>query len=392
MPFQLNRIPFFNRTLCITLSCLLIAACGKKADPAASGAAADTTVASLAVTLARAEQRPIERSVIASGPVAAWEEMQLGVEVSALRVTALNVDVGQRVRKGEVLLELDHRTLDSDLHQMDAAVQEAQAGVALAKSNLARGQMMASRQLIAASAFDELKATELQAEAKANTAAAQRDGARLRRDFASLRAPDDGVISKRMVQPGQVVASGTELLRLIRQGKLEWRPELPEADLAKVVVGATVVLHDATGAVVAGRVRAVSPGVDTTTRTGVIHVDLPAPGALKAGTFVEGRIVTSTATALMIPAAALVMRDGYAYVFTVDDKGLVSRIRVRTGVSDGGWIEVTDGLPSGQSVVATGAGFLGDGDKVRVVAASASNTAASNTASKAVAAKVDQQP
>jgi RND family efflux transporter MFP subunit len=370
MPFQLNR------ALLIALSCLALAACGKKADPAASSAATDTTVASLAVTLAHAEQRPIERSVIASGPVAAWEEMQLGVEVSGMRVTALNVDVGQHVRKGDVLLELDHRTLDSDLHQMDAAVQEAQAGVALAKSNLARGQMMVKSQLISASAFDELKAAELQAEAKANTAAAQRDGARLRRDFASLRAPDDGVISKRMVQPGQVVASGTELLRLIRQGKLEWRPELPEADLAKVVVGATVILHDATGAVVTGKVRAVSPGVDTTTRTGVMHADLPSPGALKAGTFVEGRVVTSTATALMIPAASLVMRDGYAYVFTVDDKGIVSRIRVRTGVSEGGWIEVTNGLQSAQAVVATGAGFLGDGDKVRVVETPASSAAA----------------
>ena len=370
MPFRLNR------TVVIALSCLLIAACGKKTDPAASGSTANTNVASLAVTLTHAEQRPIERSVIASGPVAAWEEMQLGVEVSGMRVTALNVDVGQHVRKGDVLLEVDHRTLDSDLHQMDAAVAEAQAGVNLAKSNLARGQMMAKAQLISASAFDELKAAEQQAEAKANTAAAQRDGAQLRRDFASLRAPDDGVISKRMVQPGQVVAAGTELLRLIRQGRLEWRPELPEADLAKVVVGATVILHDATGAVVTGRVRAVSPGVDTTTRTGVMHADLPSPGALKAGTFVEGRIITSTATALMIPAASLVMRDGYAYVFTVDGNGIVSRIRVHTGVTDAGWIEVTDGLQPGQAIVATGAGFLGDGDKVRVVEAPASGAAA----------------
>ncbi len=381
MPLQLNR------SMLITLSCLLIAACGKSADPAAERAA-NATAASLAVTMAHAEQRTVERSVIASGPVAAWEEMQLGVEVSGMRVTALNVDVGQSVRKGDVLLELDHRTLDSDLHQMDAAVQEAQAGVALAKSNFARGQLMATKQLIAASAFDALKAQELQAEAKANTAAAQRDGAQLRRDFASLRAPDDGVISSRMVQPGQVVASGTELLRLIRQGKLEWRPELPGADLAKVSVGATVILHDATGKVVTGRVRSVSPGVDTQTRTGVIHADLPSPGALKAGTFVEGHIVTGTASALMIPAASLVMRDGYAYVFTVDAKGIVSRVRVRTGVNDGDRIEVTEGLAAGQPVVATGAGFLGDGDKVRVVEAAAATTTPVGSDS----GKASQQP
>jgi len=378
-----------NKLLLSALCCMAIAACGKSADPAATAAPSDTTVATLAVTLAHAEQRPIERAVIASGPVAAWEEMQLGVEISGMRVTALNVEVGQSVHKGDVLLEIDHRTLDSDLRQMQAAFEEAQAGVVLAKANLGRGQMMAKNQLISASALDELRASELQAEARASTAAAQRDGAQLRRDFASLRAPDDGVISKRMVQPGQVVASGTELLRLIRQGRLEWRPELPEADLAKVVVGETVVLHDATGKVITGRVRAVSPGVDTETRTGVIHADLPSPGALKAGTFVEGRIVTSTSNALMIPAASLVMRDGYAYVFAVDDKGIVSRIRVRTGVSDGDRVEVVDGLQAGQAVVATGAGFLGDGDKVRVVAA---KDAAGAGVSKAVTAKASQQP
>jgi len=83
------------------------------------------------------------------------------------------------------------------------------------------------------------------------------------------------------------------------------------------------------------------------------------------------------------------MRDGYAYVFAVDDKGIVSRIRVRTGVSDGDRVEVVDGLQAGRAVVATGAGFLGDGDKVRVVAA---KDAAGAGVSKAVTAKASQQP
>jgi RND family efflux transporter MFP subunit len=390
MPFQLSRFHGFSRFIRICMACVAIAACSHAPDTATATA---TAPASLAVTMAHAERRPIQRTVVASGPVAAWEEMQLGVEISGMRVTALNVDVGQHVQKGDVLLEIDHRTLDSDLHQMQAALQEAQAGVTLARANLGRGQMMAKDQLISASALDELRAAEEQAAARANTASAQRDGAQLRRDFASLRAPDDGLISKRMVQPGQVVTSGTELLRLIRQGKLEWRPELPEADLAKVVVGQTVILHDATGAEVTGRVRAVSPGVDTQTRTGVIHVDLPAPGALKAGTFVEGRIVTGSSSALMIPAACLVMRDGYAYVFTVDDKGIVSRIRVRIGVGDGDRVEVIEGLHDGQAVVATGAGFLGDGDRVRVVAADPSKTSTgAGVFSSAKSATAARQP
>ncbi len=350
-------------TLLVVL-CLTLAACSKdkSAESPAAGAA------SLAVSLTPAVEREVERSVIASGPVSAWEEMQLGVEISGVRVTALNVDVGQSVKKGQVLLELDHRTLDSDLRQAQASAAEADAGVALAQANLNRGQALVKDRLISASAFDELRAGLVQATARQATARAQRDGVQLRRDFASLRAPDDGIISKRLVQPGQVVAAGTELLRLIRQGRLEWRAELAEAELARVQKGATVAITG-NGTTVKGRVRAVSPGVDATARTGTIYVDLPDPGALKVGTFVEGRIVTSAARALMVPASAIVQRDGYNYVFTIDDNNLAHRVRINAGASNDGRVEVLSGLAAGTPVVTTGAGFLGDGDRVRVVPA-----------------------
>jgi RND family efflux transporter MFP subunit len=350
------------------LACLALAACaGDAPAPAADATAAPK--ASLAVQVVKARQREIERAVVASGPVAAWEEMQLGVEVNGLRVTALHVDVGQAVKRGQVLLQIDTRTLDSELRQADAAAAEAAAGVRLAQANLARGQALVQDRLISASAFDELRAQLVQAQARAATTAAQRDGVRLRRDFATLRAPDDGIISARMVQPGQVVMAGAELLRLIRDGRLEWRPDLPEAELARVAPGQAVQLRDGLGAPVRGRVRAVSPGVDARTRTGTVYVDLPEPGALKAGAFVEGRIVTSASAGLVVPAAAVVVRDGYSYVFTVDDQRIVHRVRVRTGAGDAGEVEVFDGLAPGQAVVATGAGFLAEGDVVRVVEA-----------------------
>jgi RND family efflux transporter MFP subunit len=240
--------------------------------------------------------------------------MQLGVEISGARVTALNVDVGQQVRKGQVLLELDHRNLDSELQQASAALSEAEAGVTLARASLARGEGLVKDKYISASELDQLRATRTQAQAQRNTARAARDAAQLRRDFAELRAPAAGVISKRLVQPGQVVAAGTELLRLIRDGRLEWRAELPEDELAGIEPGATVQLPSS-GGIVSGRIRAVSPGVDSQTRTGTIYADLPDPGALQTGTYVEGRIVTGRGDALMVPAASVVQRDGHAYVF-----------------------------------------------------------------------------
>ena len=359
----LSRLPFFL-LLGITLA---LAACGKDGEPDGADAAAS----SLAVTLVPASIQPLQRSVIASGPVSAFEEMQLGVEISGARVTALNVDVGQAVRRGQVLLELDHRTLDSELAQAQAALREADASVALATASYNRGSPLAKEQLISASQLDELRANRTQSEARRSTARAQRDAAQLRRDFAELRAPADGIISKRLVQPGQVVAAGTELLRLIRDGRLEWRAELPEGELARVSPGATVSLPGADGGTVEGVIRAVSPGVDSTTRTGTIYADLPRPGSLRTGTYVEGRIVTGAGDALMVPVAAVVQRDGIAYVFTVDAKNIARRVRVRTGASAGGRVEIIEGLKPGVSIVEQGAGFLGDGDAVRVVAAAA---------------------
>jgi RND family efflux transporter MFP subunit len=349
------------RYLTPLLVAFVLVACAKKP---VEGAANDS--ASLAVNLVPVVERELDRSVIASGPVSAWEDMQLGVEVSGQRVTALKVEVGDHVKKGQVLLELDHRMVDSDLRQAQAALDEADSGVQLAQVNLKRGQALVADQLISASAFDELRAALVQAQARAATARAQYDGVKLRRDFAELRAPDDGVISKRMVQPGQVVAAGSELLRMIRQGRLEWRAELPEAELARVHPGMTVTLTASDGPV-NGRVRAVSPGVDTSTRTGTLFVDLPAPGTLKAGAFVEGHVITGKSPARMLPAATVVQRDGYNVVFTVDGQQVAHRVRIETGASSDGWVEIVSGLKTGETVVERGAGFLSDGDRVRVV-------------------------
>ena len=369
---SLSRLPL----LLVAVMALTVSACSKEEET-------DAAPSTLAVTLATAEQRPIQRSVIASGPVSAFEEMQLGVEISGARVTALNVDVGQSVRKGQVLLELDHRTLDSELAQAQAALREADASVELATASYNRGSPLAKERLISASALDELRANKTQAEARRSTVRAQRDAAQLRRDFAELRAPADGIISKRLVQPGQVVAAGTELLRLIRDGRLEWRAELPEDTLSRVAPGAAVTLTGTDGTAIQGSIRAVSPGVDSDTRTGTIYADLPEPGPLKSGTYLEGRIVSGAGNALMVPVASVVQRDGHAYVFTVEAEDSVRRWRVRTGAVVDGRVEIIEGLKPGARVVEQGAGFLGEGDKVRVVPATAAKPVATTPAASA---------
>ena len=371
-----RKLPAFALSVMLVVA---TAACSKdeKADD-------HTPTGAMAVTVVPATSRQIQRSVLVSGPVAAWEEMQLGVEVSGLRVTALNVDVGQQVRKGELLLQLDHRSLDSELAQANASLREAEAGASLARSQLARGELLVKDKYISATQLDELRAGRVQGDARVGTARAMRDSAALRRSFADLRAPDTGVISKRLVQPGQVVAAGSELLRMIRQGRLEWRAELAEAELARVKPGDRIELSTRDGKTVIGSVRAVSPGVDASTRTGTIHADLPQPDGLQPGTFLQGRIDTGSAQAVTVPTAAVVQRDGHPNVFTVDAKGIVHRLRIRTGGTFDGHVEVLEGLKTGDQVVDQGSGFLGDGDTVRIIdAGSTSGEAASNAAAAA---------
>lgn len=344
---------------------LIATACSKKEEEAAK------PIAAFAVSVARVQAQDIPRSVLVSGPVSAWEEMQLGVEVSGLRVTSLLVDVGQAVRKGELLLQLDHRSLDADLAQADASLREAEAGASLARSQLARGELLVKDKYISATQVDELRAGRVQGDARVGTARAMRDTAALRRSFADLRAPDAGVISKRLVQPGQVVAAGSELLRLIRQSRLEWRAELAEAELGRVKPGDRIQLTTRDGTAVIGQVRAVSPGVDASTRTGTVYADLPDPQGLQPGTYLQGRIDTGIGQGLTVPAATVVQRDGHPNVFTVDAKGIAHRVRIRTGGIANGQVEVLEGLKAGDAVVEQGAGFLGDGDSVRIVEATA---------------------
>ena len=353
-----------TRTVLLGL-CLAVTTTACSKQEAAENAPAS---AAMAVNVAAAQRQDIARSVLVSGPVAAWEDMQLGVELTGLRVTALHVDVGQQVRKGELLLEIDHRSLDSDLSQANASLREAEAGASLARSRLARAEPLVHDKFISATQLDELQAARIQAEARVATARAMRDAAALRRSYAELRAPDAGIISRRLVQPGQVVAAGTQLLGLIRNGRLEWRAELAEAELAKVQPGDRIVLQTRDGTRVEGRVRAVSPGLDASTRTGTIYADLPDPKGLQPGTYLQGRIDTGMAQALTVPVAAVVQRDGFPVLFTVDDTSTARQQRVQTGSQSAGRIEILQGLDAGTKVVTDGAGFLADGDSVRVVA------------------------
>lgn len=348
-----------------------LAACGSSSSPSAGPPAASLVVTSVAPV-----SRELDQSIAVSGSVSAWQEMSLGVELTGIRATEVLVEVGDRVRAGQPLLRLDSRTLDVQFRQAEAGVTQAQAALELAKANATRGESLVQQGLISSSDSDKLRADLRSAEAQLITAQADRDAARLRLGFATLSAPDDGVISVRSIQPGQVVSAGSELLRLIRRGRLEWRADLAEADLIRVKPGAVVELSGPAGSLIRGQVRAVSPAVDPATRTGLLYADLPEPGPLRAGMFAEGRILLGKIPASVVPRESVVFRDGFAYIFVLkpledgEPGSAMRRVeqrRVAVGIRQGEVTEILSGLKPGERLVRRGAGFLGNGDVVREV-------------------------
>ncbi len=386
MNFLPRRSAGFRRTgksialLACGLTTGLLAACGVP-----DGSATPEAMPSLVVTTVSPVTQDMERTLAASGSIAAWQEMSLGVELTGIRVAEVLVDVGDTVRAGQPLLRLDARTLKVQARQADASVAQAQASLKLARANAERGESLVKEGLISASNADELRATLTSAEAQLTVAEADRDAARLRLGFSTLTAPDAGVISARTVEPGQIISSGTDLLRLIRQGRLEWQAELTESDLAGVPVGAVVELTSPGGQRVAGLVRAVSPSVNPDTRTGLLYADLPEPGDLRAGMFAQGRLLLGSAAATVLPRQAIVFRDGFPYVFVAGSGSgalfNVEQRRISIGAQRGDYTAVTDGLKPEERVVVSGAAFLSDGDLVREVAGSNADTAQAGAAS-----------
>ncbi len=350
---------------------LLLSACGSR-----GGDAAGAPSASLTVTTGAPESRRIALDVIASGSVAAWQEMSLGVELSGVRVERVLVEVGARVKKGQALVQLDTRSLAVDARRAEASYAQAAANLQLARASATRGETLLARQLISASNFEELSAGRSKAEAQLASAAAERDAARLKLAFATLRAPEAGIVSSRTVQPGQIVSVGVELLRLIRDGRLEWRADLSEADLVRVRPGARVFVKSPDGTPVEGRIRAISPGLDAASRTALVYADLPKPAGLRAGMFAEGRIELGEVEASVLPRESVVVRDGYSYVFVVGKEDRVAQRRIEVAPASGDVVPVRSGLAAGERVVVKGAGFLSDGDVVKVVGSAVAATPA----------------
>ncbi len=324
--------------------------------------------AALTVTVIQPEVQNWKQTFTANGNIAAWQEVVISSELSGQRLTKVNVNVGDKVRRGQVLAEINSDTIRADLAAAKASYAEAQAVLADAITNNKRIQQLKNTGAISAQESTQYQTSQATAQARLDAAKAQIESNQLRLAQTQIVAPDNGVISARTATVGSLAQTGQELFRLIRDQRLEWRAEVTSEDLYKLKQGmnARVFSPDPAQPAVSGKVRMIAPVIDPQTRYGLVYVDLPTTQAVRMGMFLKGEFDLGQKSALTIPQTALLLRDGFSYVFIVDQQNRVSQQKVSVGRRVGDRVEILDLANSNVKLVSSGTGFLTDGDLVTV--------------------------
>ncbi len=338
------------------------------ASPATAAAPAKPA---LTVTSVLPQLGRLPMQLSANGSIAAWQEASVGAEANGLRLAELRAGIGDVVRAGQLLARFDDAPVQADAALARAQLQEAQANALEAAGNAERARTLKDSGALSTQQINQYLTLEQTAQARVAAARAALDVQQLRLRHTQVLAPDAGVVSARSATVGAVVPAGTELFRLIRKGRLEWRAEVTSAELGRIKPGTPVQVRVASGAQVRGTVRLIGPTVNDQTRTALVYVDLPSmqdmSSPARVGMFAAGSFELGDSSALLVPQSTLVLRDGFSYVYKLGDDNRVSRIKVQTGRQAGDRIEITSAFDANTRLVASGAGFLNEGDLVRVV-------------------------
>lgn len=350
-----------------------------------------------AVTVATATVRELLQQVPVTGTLVPREEVLVYPETNGYRIATLNAEVGDVVEPGDVLAELDARTLrarvaesEAALASAEAAVQQAEAQVASAEATLfrttrarERTQTLRERGTVAEAALEEAEEVvrtaeaTLQsaqsgvvgAEAQRQQAAATLDVARLELENATITAPVGGIVSGRTGQLGAIAsAAGDPIYRIIQDGEIEVEADVIETDLGLLDPGDPATVEVAGVGTATGRVRLLSPEVDRASRLGTVWIALEPRDGLRSGVYAGGWITAVRRQGLAVPASAVIADANGRSVLVVED-GILHRRPVTAGLIWQEWREIVDGLAEGEEVVARAAAFFGEGDRITPVRA-----------------------
>ena len=355
-------------TLVVAGAIVVVMLLERPSAPGSGGAAAPAGARDAVMTVTAAElvSTQLTRTLTVNGTIHAWQEVIIAPEVGGNRVAEVFVDVGDKVQRGATLVELSTALLEAEVATKRAVIKQHEAELLNSRAELERGESLRSMNVLSAADYDRLRSAALAAEARLESARADLMTSELRLQFTSVTAPDDGVITSRTVTVGQIAQAGSEMLRLLRNARIEWRGEVPEVRLSELKEGQRATIATPDGLMLAGRIRVVAPTISDTNRTGLVYVDLEADPRVRPGMFARGEIEIGKGQGYTVPLQSVVSADGYSYVFVLRHDRPVERRRVEPGAVRGDGIEIVSGIHAGEMIVEKGAGFLRDGDVVSV--------------------------
>jgi len=373
----------------LAIAAIVLAGCGREPAPRPKGAAGKT----IPVTAATATLENWPEGYEATGTVRARTAATLASRVMGY-VQQVSVQVGERVREGQVLVTLDARDLDANLWRADAgyaearsAMPEADNAIAAAKANLDLAQLtfrrideLASKRSVSPQERDEasarLKAAEAnyqmaearrtQLESKIAQAEQEQNAARISRGYAAIAAPFAGVVTNKTVEPGNLAAPGVPLLTVEREGTYRLEAEVDESKVQTIRPGLPArVTFDALNRSFEARVSEIVPSVDAASRAYIVKIDLPAVPELRSGMFGKAVFSLGKRSVLVVPASAIQERGQLQSVFVIANGEVRTRL-IATGRREANAVEVTSGLTAGEIVVTAPPATLAEGDCVEV--------------------------
>lgn len=363
-----KRIAIIGAALVAAVAIILaVMMMGEKEKPAEGGLGAGNRGQAPTVTVIVPGREAVQRTITATGSLAARVDMPVGVAGEGGTVTRVLVQPGQWVRAGQALAVIDRSVQSQEAAQLAAAVQVARADAALAQNELDRAQALVDRGFVSKADVDRKRAARDSAAARVRVAQAQLNAVRARIGRLDVRSPAAGLVLDRNVEPGQVVSAGSgALFRIAQGGSLELLAQLSEADLAALNVGAPATVKPV-GAErsFAGSVWQISPIISEQNRQGVARVALPYDPALRPGGFASVEIVAGSQMAPVLPESAILSDDRGTFVYIVGRDNKVDRRPVRTGAVTPAGIAIVEGLSGQERIVLRAGGFLNPGDTVK---------------------------
>ena len=323
------------------------------------------------VTVAKPGLSDVIDIVSFTGTINARDELPISLDGDSARIAAILVEVGDRVRKGQLLARLNPSIAAPQFASLAAALDEAKASADLAAGDYRRGQAVASSGALSGEEIERRRGVAAAAQAKVKAARAQLAESRARLGRTEIRAPADGIVLTRSAEVGQTATIGGEpLFRLGRGGEVEMRGLVAEQELPKLAVGQDVQIRIAgSPAPFPGKVRLLGAVIDPQNRMGSVRVSLAQNSSLRPGAFARAEATVSHAKHVVLPQTAILTDLKGNYVLVLDEQDIVRRRDVKVAGTRNAGVVIDSGLSGVERVVATAAAFLHEGEKVRPVEA-----------------------